>query len=188
MAKTLPLKQRVGIASAMAHRAFTHLALWRVTALTEGRERYRAAINEHWEHLRFLEHGQLVAAVVELHSMLDASEATVNLPKLLDEVEAEHGEQQGARAQLRYVQPYLDRLRPLRNAVYAHRTKRKTSREVFAAAEMTPDRLHEMGKTCLLIANDLCLAVGLEPQAPSPLPADWYARMLRQLMPTDSDD
>ena len=78
--KILPLKERVEIASRMAHRVFTHFELWRVTATVESRKRHWDALDDHWDHMRFLEHGQLVTAVVEIHSLLDANEATVNLP------------------------------------------------------------------------------------------------------------
>ena len=183
--KILPLKERVEIASRMAHRVFTHFELWRVTATVESRKRHWDALDDHWDHMRFLEHGQLVTAVVEIHSLLDANEATVNLPHLLSETEAAHGALPSARSELKFQRPYFDRLRPLRNAVFAHRTKKRTNTEIFRGAKLTPNHLTSMSRSCLIVVNELRSAVGLEPEAPSPLPRDSYERMLAILRPDD---
>jgi len=165
----------------MALRCYVHLGLWRLTAGVEGRKQHNEVLNDHWEHLRFLEHGQLFTAVVELHSLLDADSATINLPHLVEALEGQTGAQPLLREALIGAQPAFRGLRILRNAVYAHRTKKKSYVDVFKAAQITPDQLQELVLTCVKIGNELREKVGLEAQAPTSLPVDAYHRMLEQL-------
>jgi hypothetical protein len=155
MAKALSTIEQIFAVSRMVHRTHIHLALWKLTAGVEGRSRHREVLDEHWEHLRFLEHGQLVTAVVELHSLLDANERTINLPRLLDEVEAQAGPQPQIREALSVAQPDFSRVRTLRNSAYAHRTKRRAFPDIFKAAQLTPDQLQGLILTGINVANEL---------------------------------
>ena len=157
------------------------MGLWRLTAGVEGRKQHNEVLNDHWEHLRFLEHGQLFTAVVELHSLLDADKVTINLPHLVQALEDLKGPRPLLRKALADTHPVFERLRILRNAVYAHRTKKKSYADVFKAAEITPDQLQELVLTCVKISNELREEVGLEAQAPTSLPVEAYHRMLEQL-------
>ncbi|MCD1624182.1 hypothetical protein AAG614_03205 [Citromicrobium bathyomarinum] len=181
MAAPLPLKEQIIAAGRMALRCHTHLALWRLTAGVEGRARHREVLADHWEHIRFLEHGQLFTAVIELHSLLDANPATINLPHLTDELEAEHGPQTLIRQALREAEATFGKLRKLRNGVYAHRTKRKAYADMFKQAAITPDQLQELSVLAIAITNELREAIDLEAEAPTTLPAEFYERMLEQL-------
>jgi hypothetical protein len=183
MAKALPTIEQIFAVSRMAHRAHTHLSLWKLTAGVEGRSRHREVLDDHWEHLRFLEHGQLVTAVVELHSLLDADERTINLPRLLDEVEAQAGPQPLIREALAAAQPDFSKVRLLRNSAYAHRTKKKAYAEIFKAAQLTPDQLQGLVLTCINVVNDVKVVFGLTAEPPSSLPLEAYERMLEQLRP-----
>ncbi len=165
----------------MALRCYVHLGLWRLTAGVEGRKLHNEVLNDHWEHLRFLEHGQLFTAVIELHSLLDADKVTINLPHLVQALEAQKGPHPLLRKALADAHPVFDRLRILRNAVYAHRTKKKSYSDVFKTAEITPDQLQALVLICVKISNELRVEVGLEAQTPSPLPMQTYHRMLELL-------
>lgn len=165
----------------MALRCHAHLSLWRLTAGVEGRARHREVLEDHWEHMRFLEHGQLFTAVIELHSLLDANPATINLPHLTDALEAEQGQQFLIRDALTEVEPTFAKLRILRNGVYAHRTKRKAYADMFKQAAITPDQLQEMVVMAIKISNELREVIGLDAEVPSPLPAESYADMLLRL-------
>lgn len=165
----------------MALRCHTHLALWRVTAGVEGRARHREVLEDHWEHIRFLEDGQLFTAVIELHSLLDANPATINLPHLTEALEAEQGPQPLIRQALAEIAPTFAKLRLLRNGVYAHRTKRKAYADMFRQAAITPDQLQELVVMAIKISNELRESIGLEAEGPTTLPAEFYERMLLQL-------
>lgn len=119
--------------------------------------------------------------MVELHSLLDADKATINLPHLVKAVEDLNGPQKPLQDALADARPTFDRLRILRNAVYAHRTRKKSYAEVFQGAQITPDQLQELVLTCVKISNELRVEVGLEAEAPTPLPIETYHRMLEQL-------
>ena len=181
MAATLPLKEQIEAASRMALRCHTHLALWRLTAGAEGRQRHREVLDEHWEHLRFLEHGQLVTAVLELHSLLDADNSTINLPNLVSEVKKQSGAKPALQDALLSTVATFSKVRILRNAVYAHRTKKKSYADMFKQAAITPDDLQQLVVTCIKIANELREQVGLEAEAPTSLPVEWFERMLLRL-------
>ena len=181
MPSALPLKEQITSAGRMALRCHAHLSLWRLTAGVEGRARHREVLEDHWEHMRFLEHGQLFTAVIELHSLLDANPATVNLPHLTDGLEAEHGPQPLIRTALGEVEHTFAKLRILRNGVYAHRTKRTTYADMFSKAALTPGQLQELVVIAIKITNELRVAIGLEAEGPSQLPVDFYERMLLQL-------
>lgn len=181
MAAALPLKEQIEAASRMALRCHTHLALWRVTAMAQGRERHRVVLDDHWEHLRFLQHGQLVTALLELHSLLDAHESTINLPHLVAALEEQKGSLPLLRDALASTRNQFAKVRLLRNSVFAHRTRKKSYNDVFTSAAITPDRLQELVVTCIKIANELRVEIGLVDEAPSPLPVEYYERMLRQL-------
>lgn len=181
MAQALPLTEQIESASRMALRCHTHLALWRVTAGVEGRERHLGVLEDHWEHLRFLQHGQLATAVVELHSLLDANEATINLPHLVAALEREKGSLPLLTGALASVRDPFVKVRLLRNAVFAHRTRKNSYNDVFTRAAITPDQLQELVVTCIKIANELRVEVGMKPEAPTTLPVEYYERMLRQL-------
>ena len=165
----------------MSLRCHVHLSLWRLTAGAEGRARHRDVLEDHWEHMRFLEHGQLFTAVVELHSLLDANPATVNLPHLTDDLEAMIGPLPIIREALVQIEETFAKLRILRNAVYAHRTKRKAYADIFKKAAITPDQLEDLVTTAVKITNEFRAVIGLEAEAPSPLPVDFYEQMLLQL-------
>lgn len=165
----------------MALRCHAHLSLWRLTAGVEGRTRHRQVLENHWEHMRFLEHGQLFTAVIELHSLLDANPATINLPHLTDAAEAKFGPWPLIRRALTDLEPTFAKLRILRNGVYAHRTKRKAYADMFKQAAITPDQLHELVVAAIRISNELREIIGLEAENPSPLPAEFYERMLLKL-------
>lgn len=181
MAAPLPLKEQIEAASRMALRCHTHLALWRLTAGVEGRERHQDVLSDHWEHMRFLEHGQLFTAVMELHSLLDANPATINLPHLVQALEEANGPQPLLTKALDGAKTVFSKLRVLRNNVYGHRTRKKSYGDVFKTAAITPDQLQTLVLTSIKIANELRVEVGLEAQAPSPLPVEFYNRMLLQL-------
>lgn len=181
MARDLPLVEQVTSAANMALRTFIHLGLWRLTAGKEGRERHKNVLDDHWEHIRFLEHGQLFVAVVELHSLLDADKATINIPNLINEVELKFGDQSALREAYDNIRPSFEKLRILRNSVYAHRTRRKSYADMFKLAKITPDELKNISETCIKICNELKVQLGLSPDAPSTLPTETYDAMLRQL-------
>ncbi len=181
MAAALPLREQITSAGRMALRCHAHLSLWRITAGAEGRERHREVLEDHWEHIRFLEHGQLFTAVIELHSLLDANPATINLPHLTKALEAEQGPQPLIRQALAEIEPTFAKLRLLRNGVYAHRTKRKAYTDMFRQAAITPGQLQEAVEMAIKISNELREAIGLDAEAPTTLPAEFYERMLEQL-------
>jgi len=181
MAASLPIADQIDAASRMAMRCYTHMKLWLVTAGIEGRKRHGEVLEEYWEHLRFLQHGQLFTAIVELHSLLDAHKSTINLPDLIKAHEHMAGPQPDLRQALDDVRPSLAALRLLRNMVFAHRTKSKSYADVFEAAGITPNDLDELALTCVKVTNELRVANGLEAQAPSPLPVSSYERMLKEL-------
>ena len=73
------------------------------------------------------------------------------------------------------------KVRLLRNAVFAHRTRKKSYNVVFKSAAITPDQLQELVVTCIKIANELRVEAGLVAEAPNTLPVEYYERMLGQL-------
>jgi hypothetical protein len=181
MPNAIPFGEQITSAGRMALRCHAHLALWRITAGVEGRARHREVLDEYWEHIRFLERGQLFTALIELHSLLDANPATINLPHLTDALEAEHGQQTLIRRALAEIETYFAKLRILRNGVYAHRTKRKTYADMFKHAAITPDQLQDLVVTAIKITNAMREAIGLAAEAPTQLPEEHYVRMLTQL-------
>jgi hypothetical protein len=181
MPAALPLIEQIETASRQALRCHIHFGLWRLTAGIDGRKLHHGVLDDHWEHLRFLEHGQLFTAVVELHSLLDADKATINLPHLVKALELKKGSKPHLRKALSDAQPAFKRLRILRNAVYAHRTKKRSYADVFKAAQITPNQLQELVLACIKVSNELRVEVGLNAQVPSSRPMETYHRMLAQL-------
>ena len=181
MAGKLPLEDRLDAAAKMAMRASVHFDLWWLTASQEGRQEY-TAIENHWEHLRFLQHGQLVAVVGEVHALLDDDKRTISLPTILDELQRHHKHSiSGAKAALRAAKPVFRKLRLLRNNVFAHRTARKSYNAMFEDAKMTPDQLRELINVCIAVTNEMLAALGGPLLEPSPFPKEHYAKMLKLL-------
>jgi len=177
----LNLTEQITAAGRMALRCHAHLSLWTLTAGVEGRTQHRVVLEDNWEHMRFLEHGQLFTAVIELHSLLDANSATINLPHLTVSVEAEYGAQPLIKRALEDIEPTFSKLRTLWNGVYAHRTKRKAYADMFKKAAITPDQLHELVVKAIEISNELRVIIGLGAEEPSSLPAEAYETMLLKL-------
>jgi fructose-1-phosphate kinase PfkB-like protein len=112
---------------------------------------------------------------------LDADRSTINLHHVVEELERTKGGQPLLRHALESTASTFAKVRILRNAVFAHRTNKKSYGDVFKRAAITPDQLQDLIVTCIKIANELRVGVGLEGQAPTSLPADRYERMLKQL-------
>lgn len=181
MATRLPLDERIIAAARMAMRASVHFDLWWLTASKEGREQYEA-IDDHWEHLRFLQHGQLVAVVGEVHALLDNNKRTISLPVLLDELQQRHGITiPAARQGLAGARPLFNKLRLLRNNVFAYRTARKSYNAMFEDAKIQPDQLRELTIVCNGVTNDMLAAINGPQIEPTPLPREHYAKMLKLL-------
>lgn len=181
MADKLSLTERIEAAARMSTRAQIHFDLWWLTASREGRAEY-AAIEDHWEHLRFLQHGQLVAVVGEVHALLDADKRTISLPIIVDEIERHQRLNLAkARTALTLARPIFRKLRILRNNVFAHRTARKSYDAMFLDAGMTTDQLRQLIELCTEVTNEILFATGCEPIEPSPLPKEHYGQMLKEL-------
>lgn len=181
MAGKLSLDERLLAAARMAMRASVHFDLWWLTASREGRKEY-TAIDDHWEHLRFLQHGQLVAVVGEVHALLDDDKRTISLPTILTELERHHEISiPSAKAALKEAKPAFWKLRLLRNNVFAHRTARKSYNAMFDDAKMTPDQFRELVNVCVAVTNEMIVALGGQAIEPSPLPREHYAKMLKLL-------
>lgn len=99
---------------------------------------------------------------MELHSLLDANPATINLPDLVEALEEADRPQPLLRKGLDVAQPVFRKMRVLRNNVYGHRTRKKSYADVFKSAAVTPDQLQELVITCNKVANELRVEVVLE--------------------------
>lgn len=189
MSKMLGLEERVIIASSMALKAKQHFLLWRLTNGVEGHRKHRPVYQEYWEAIRFLQNGQLVAAIVELHSLCERRAETINLAGLVDEVERAVGKPLSGRKALAEAEGSVAKIRILRNAAIAHRTNKKSYNDVFAKAAIKPDQIADLIDLAIGIANDLLEALGAERQELNPLPLKAYDRLFRDLraVVTDSD-
>ncbi len=178
---SLAIEQQIDTASRMALRAHVHFDLWWLTASQEGRSRH-PAIGEHWEHLRFLQHGQLAGVVGEIHALLDDDKRTICLPAILRELERQrHIQLPEVARNLKAARPAFRKLQLLRNNVFAHRTAKKTYEDMFKDANIRIDQLKALIALCIGLTNELLGAIGEPFRDPSPLPGEHYAKMLDQL-------
>lgn len=188
MAKPLALEERVIIAVSMALKAKQHFLLWRLTHGVEGHRKHRSVYNEYWEAIRFLQNGQLIAAIVELHSLWERRTETINLAGLLDEVEGVIGKPLAGRTALAEAVSSVMKIRLLRNAAIAHRTNKKSYNDVFAKAAITVDQIEGLIDLAINLANDLLEALGADRQELNPLPLETYNRLFRDLSEVNSDE
>jgi len=187
MTNILPLAERVLVAASMCQRVMAHLDLWWLTAGEDGRFAHQEVLEEYWEHIRFLEHGQLVTAVCELHNLLDGKKNTVNLPSLVKEMDPTGRKFSGARVHLGHVETAFDKIRRLRNNVFAHRTMKKAYNDVFIDAKISPDQLRSSGALCVSVCDELLASLGLDPIFVSDLPQKSYSDMLLKLRQPGTD-
>jgi hypothetical protein len=164
----------------MAMKAKQHFLLWRLTHGVEGHKVHRPVFQEYWEAIRFLQNGQLVAAIVDLHSLFEHRSDTINLPMLVREVE-KLGQSIASRADLDAAETSVAKVRLLRNAAIAHRTRKRSYNDVFTAAAVTPDELGELIDLAIWVSNELLEAIGKEPEGLNPYPVETYSRMFRDL-------
>ena len=188
MTQKLPIDERIMAAARMAMRASVHYDLWWITASTAGRKQY-SAIEVHWEHLRFLQHGQLVSCVGEVHALLDNDRRTISLPVLTDELRRKHGlHVVSAEEKLADIRPLFTKIRLLRNNVFAHRTARKSYDDMFTDAQLKPEQIQAMIQTCIDVANDLLIAIGGPQIDASPSPSESYGAMLAKLSERETSE
>jgi hypothetical protein len=180
LAKPLPLAERAATAARMALKAKQHFMLWRLTHGTDGHRQHRPVFSEYWEAIRFLQNGQFIAAIVELHSLCERRSDTINLAALADEVEA-IGADVSTRSQLIEAEGSVAKIRLLRNAAIAHRTSKRSYNDVFMAADITPNEIERLIEITIQVSGDLSDAVGNQREELNPYPLETYHRLVRDL-------
>lgn len=181
MTQPLQLNERVCAASRMALKARHHYSLFLLTSSTDGHLSHRPVIREFWEVLRFIQQANLVAAIVEAHSLFQDRKDTINLPRLLREIEEKNGPLHAARDQMARIAPFLNKVAILRNKAIAHRTKLVSYDDVFKRADIKRDEVGALLDAGVALSNELLVAEGFEAEEVSPLPTDAYHRMLEAL-------
>jgi hypothetical protein len=188
MAKPLPLEQRIEIASRLALKAKQHFLLWRLTTGTDGHLQHRPVFQEYWEAIRFLQNGQLIAAVVDLHALCERRADTINLATLIAEMEA-GGRLLDSEKKLSKAQGSIRKIVLLRSAAIAHRTSKKAYNDVFTAANITPNEIQDLIDLTIEITGDLLEVSGKERPDLNPFPLETYRRMFNDLRrAVDEDD
>ena len=133
MAKTLPVAEQVKIAGELAYRCEVFHATWLAIASREGREKYREALDEHAEILVMCQAAHLFALVCALHSLFEGGSDTVNLPALSARVD------DIAASELKRCQPIARKVAKLRHNLFAHRSGKLTTEQVYALAKISSD-------------------------------------------------
>lgn len=165
----------------MALKAKQHFLLWRLTHGVEGHLEHRPVFREYWEAIRFLQNGQLIAAIVELHSLCERRSDTINLSALVDEVERDPDKSIASRSALAVAEASMTKIRILRNAALAHRTNKASYNDVFSTAAITPDEIAALIEVAIHVSIELLEALGEPAQELSPFPLETYDRMFRDL-------
>lgn len=183
----LTLDDSLRIIASIAVRTRKHFDLWWATVGASDRKPFAGAIDEYWEALRFLEHGQLVAIIVDGHLLLEQNPNHLSLHRLCKLVAADGGDTRLAEELIEAASPTATKFMILRHAAFAHRSAKLGYREVFVRAGITPDEMREHLERLHEIARQLLIARGLEPNNYDDLAQSTYVEMLTRLARDDPD-
>ena len=185
MTQPLPLDKRIDAASRMAFKARQFWSLFLLTKSQEGHKAHRRVFNDYWEAIRFIQAACRDAALIELHSLFADHRSTVNLPRVIREVEAMGLQMSEARRLQDTVIANLSKIKILRDSALAHRTKLVEFNDVFRKADITYAEVGRTADVAVSIVNELRRARGLDREEVSPLPLETFDRMLVSLrLPT----
>ncbi|MEO6153004.1 MAG: hypothetical protein ABIT09_10825 [Croceibacterium sp.] len=184
MSQPLPLQARVEAASRMAFKSRQFYSLYFATKGEAGHRLHHGAINEYYEVIRFFEAACRDAALIELHSLFTPRKDTVNLPRLVQEMEGTVGPLNKSRQALRAIATNLPKIKHLRDKALAHRTKLIEFNDVFREADITHVQVSSAIDAAVVIANELRFACGLSQEPVSPAPVETYYEMLEALRPS----
>jgi hypothetical protein len=182
MSQPLPLDPQIEAATRMALKTRQFYDLFLRTTSEEGHLLHRPVLSEYNEVIRFIRAACRDAALLELHSLFADRRDTVNLPRLVREVEqALQGRLAHARLLSAGIPENITKVKILRDNAIAHRTKQIEFDDVFREANITRSEVSDTIDVAVKIVNELRLARDLEPAWASPLPLETFDRMLTAL-------
>ena len=159
------------VAANAATRARTYLDLWGVTARRESRDKLLKPIHEYWEPLRFVEHAQLVAYCITICTIYDKSRGTLRLTEICRDL--------GRADLLEPLLPKLEKVKHLRDNIFAHRNVATSWEEAFERAKITADDMEALAVGTLDVVNELLGQHDLQPVLHSSVAREGYERLLR---------
>lgn len=166
----LALEAQLLVAGRAAARARTHLDLWAVTGEFESRDRLLEPIEEFWEPLRFVEHAQLVAYCVTICAIYDKSKGTIRLTQICKNLGHEH--------KLEPLLPGLEKVKHLRDNIFAHRNISTSWETAFNEAAITPNIMRSLAEGTLDVINFLLEQCGRYPIPYSNIAREEFKRLL----------
>ncbi len=156
-----------------------HYDLWAAHIRQEGWDRselYRETMPDLWSVTslahRYAFYNRFGAAYVQ-------SKGNNTLPRLVREVaETGMGDLTAGRAALAEAEPIFEKIRHLRNNIYAHQSAKLRVAQVYAEAEFTLDEAAKVSSLSVDVVNGLRDAVGLDAVEPSRSHLDQFEAML----------
>ena len=164
----LPLDTRLRTAGQLVVRAKVFYDIWRYFAGQETRRSIFDTMNSYSEFFRFDVHAHLVAFAVHITMLFDRRKDTISLPNLVKDVKDTQAIPSGDVAEiaalLMEAAPLVDKVKTLRDNVFAHRSAMMDYEQAFKEAGVTPNQFGQLTDIALKVANRLLLARGLGEQ------------------------
>ena len=161
------LDDRLNMLSRQIVRARALYDLWWLCVAKEHRESYRPAFERYGDLFRFLDHGLLVATVVQASIPFDRNKQALSLLRLVREVAADgaltRSDREALISRVNTLDDAVQGIRMLRHKAFAHLSHAMTYDEVFSAARVRPMDIRGAIDEALAVINVLRAAKGLEP-------------------------
>lgn len=163
--------------------------LWWLCAAKELREPHKVAFDRYSEFFRFLEHGLLIATLVQASIPFDSSKGTLSLNRAIKEITEAGGlDAAGAKAltlRLETVSAGVTSIQALRHNAFAHLSRAIGYNEAFTKAGLRPMDVRAVIDQAMGVVNALLTARDLDAVEPNSFPAEDGLSLLRDI--TDWD-
>ena len=160
--------------------------LWWLTAAKETRDPYRVAFERYSELFRFLEHGLLIATVVQACIPFDSSKGTLSLRRAIKDVEKigalGAGEAKVLAARLDTLADAVNSIQTLRHNAFAHLSHGTGYNETFTKAGLRPRDVRSVIDEAMAVINVLLTSRGLDAVEPNLFPAEDGLMLLQDIV------
>jgi hypothetical protein len=190
MAKPLPLNDRLSTAGHLVVRTRIFYDIWWYYEGAATRPLHIDAMRGHTGFFRFDPHAHFVSFIVHAAALFESRADTINIPRLVQEIESSNSISNDVIAQCRSLLSELGKYAPkiiiLRSNLFAHRSSSIGYSNAFKIADVTPNELGVACEIALRIINLLLSAMGLQEHHFQSSPRDDLVAMLRALAATSS--
>jgi hypothetical protein len=163
--------------------------LWWLCAAKETRESYRAAFNRYGEFFRFLEHGLLVATVVQASIPFDGSKGTLSLSRAINDLVKEGAlsvvDGKALTVRLGKIAESIAAIRTLRHNAFAHLSHSVGYDEAFTKAGLRPMDIRAVIDEAMQVINALLTARGLDTVCRNTFAAEDGLSLLQEITSSD---